>query len=409
MPDPIIINGQKAQPIIVNTTQAKPVVLQQGPVTVVGTTLVPATANVLGGIIVGDNLTITANGRLSGTPGGVTSFNGRLGNVTLLANDVTSLANGVYLADTRAASVNTTYGNDLFYGLKYSLPSGDPTSFYAGRTLTGSTSLVSAQYGNYTASVELDPDNDFGGVRIRLNNTVVRLASTGFYAESGTANYSWANNTFLTQGRADSRYVTPANLTVYQLTATNTWANLTGKPTFATVATSGAYADLSGTPNLSLYLTTANAATTYLPQANFSFSNLTGKPTTLAGYGITDGLTSATAASTYATISSLSSYLTTSSAASTYLPSANFTYANITGKPTLATVATSGNYNDLSNKPASYSLPNATTSTLGGVIVGSGLSITNGTLSATGTTNIDGGSATTTGSGSYDGGSATTN
>lgn len=42
------------------------------------------------------------------------------------------------------------------------------------------------------------------------------------------------------------------------------------------------------------------------------------------------------------------------------------TATDITG---FATVATSGNYNDLSNKPTPYSLPIATTSTLGGVIL----------------------------------------
>lgn len=47
----------------------------------------------------------------------------------------------------------------------------------------------------------------------------------------------------------------------------------------------------------------------------------------------------------------------------------------------------SGNYNDLTNKPTippQYVLPEATSTTLGGVKVGSGLSISNGVLSATG-------------------------
>lgn len=53
----------------------------------------------------------------------------------------------------------------------------------------------------------------------------------------------------------------------------------------------------------------------------------------------------------------------------------------------LSTVATSGSYEDLTNKPtipATYELPVASTTTLGGVKVGSGLDITNGVLSATG-------------------------
>lgn len=54
------------------------------------------------------------------------------------------------------------------------------------------------------------------------------------------------------------------------------------------------------------------------------------------------------------------SYLTTANAASTYLPSVNFTYANIGG-----------------------TIPTATNTTLGAVKVGSNLTIANGVLSAT--------------------------
>ena len=50
----------------------------------------------------------------------------------------------------------------------------------------------------------------------------------------------------------------------------------------------------------------------------------------------------------------------------------------------LSAVAKSGSYNDLSNKPtipAAYTLPNATSSTLGGVKVGSNISVSSGTIS----------------------------
>lgn len=93
----------------------------------------------------------------------------------------------------------------------------------------------------------------------------------------------------------------------------------------------------------------------YLTSANLTYANITGTPTTLAGYGITDGLTSA----------NLTPYLTISSANSTYavlghthaianvtglqtaldakLPSANFTYANLTGTPNLTLYLTTAN------------------------------------------------------------------
>ena len=52
----------------------------------------------------------------------------------------------------------------------------------------------------------------------------------------------------------------------------------------------------------------------------------------------------------------------------------------------LSAVAKTGSYNDLTNKPtipAAYTLPNATSSTLGGVKVGSNISVSNGTISVT--------------------------
>lgn len=51
------------------------------------------------------------------------------------------------------------------------------------------------------------------------------------------------------------------------LPAYPTWATLSGKPTFATVATSGKYSDLSGTPNLATVATSG------------SYNDLTNKPT----------------------------------------------------------------------------------------------------------------------------------
>lgn len=62
------------------------------------------------------------------------------------------------------------------------------------------------------------------------------------------------------------------------------------------------------------------------------------------------------------------------------------TWANITGKPTFAAVATSGSYNDLTNKPtipSAYTLPTASSTVLGGVKIGSGISISSGVISAT--------------------------
>jgi len=258
-----------------------------------------ATANTLGGIIVGSNLSITNNGVLSANipPGGVTAFNNRTGNVTLTANDVTAVANGIYIVDSTIGNIPTFLGPRVLYGQYQTRGQAPAYPYVSGSLGIGSQAIVGVVNSTDPCNIEFSPGDLFNYIRFKSYNKSIVINNDGFSVETGTANWTWSDNSILTQGRADARYLTSANLT----------------------------------------------------------------------------------------------------------------WSNITGKPTLATVATSGNYNDLSNKPASYTLPAATNSTLGGIIVGSGLSITNGTLSTTATAGIDGGSATTTGTGSYDGGSATTN
>jgi len=77
-----------------------------------------------------------------------------------------------------------------------------------------------------------------------------------------------------------------------------TWSTLTGKPTFSAVATSGAYADLSGKPPLfdGAYASLTNVPATFAPAAhNQAWSTITSTPTTLSGYGITDAVSSSDA------------------------------------------------------------------------------------------------------------------
>jgi hypothetical protein len=90
MPD-LIIKKQDTGNIAVSTTTQN-VVIQATPTN--SYVLPPATANTLGGVIIGSNLSITGNGVLSANipPGGVESFNNRTGAITLTANDVSSLS-----------------------------------------------------------------------------------------------------------------------------------------------------------------------------------------------------------------------------------------------------------------------------------------------------------------------------
>lgn len=85
-------------------------------------------------------------------------------------------------------------------------------------------------------------------------------------------------------------------------------SQILNKPSLATVATSGAYADLTGKPTIP----SAQVNTDW--NAGSGVAQLLNKPTTLAGYGITDGVTQTaltSALSSYATTSALTSGLAT--------------------------------------------------------------------------------------------------
>lgn len=167
---------------------------------------------------------------------------------------------------------------------------------------------------------------------------------------------------------------------------------------FANVAFSGAYDDLTGKPaipsrtsdltNNSGYIT-SSALSGYVKSVNGAAPDSSGNVTiSVSGGGSSGGsnYTLPTASSSTLGGVKIGAGLTinTSGVVSADVTSSTLTaYAKTAD---LSAVATSGSYNDLSNKPtipAAYTLPNATSSTLGGVKVGSNISVSNGTISVT--------------------------
>lgn len=165
---------------------------------------------------------------------------------------------------------------------------------------------------------------------------------------------------------------------------------------FANVAFSGAYTDLSGTPaipkttsdltNNSGYIT-SSALRGYVKSVNGVTPDGSGNVTiSVSGGGSGGGgnYTLPTASGSTLGGVKVGSGLTinTSGVLSADVTASTLTaYAKTTD---LSAVAKSGSYNDLSNKPtipSAYTLPNATSSTLGGVKVGSNISVSNGTIS----------------------------
>lgn len=120
-----------------------------------------------------------------------------------------------------------------------------------------------------------------------------------------------------------------------------TWSTITGKPSFATVATSGSYNDLSNKPTIPSQYTLPAASNSALGGIKLTSSTKAGTP-----QGI-----STTANRTYAV----------------QLTSNNEAVVNVPWTDTTS----------------SYTLPTASSTTLGGIKVGNGLNISSGVLSVT--------------------------
>lgn len=167
---------------------------------------------------------------------------------------------------------------------------------------------------------------------------------------------------------------------------------------FAKVAFSGAYSDLTGRPaiptatgdltNNSGYIT-SSALNGYVKSVNGISPDSSGNVTISVSGGGSSGsgnYTLPTASSSILGGVKVGSGLTinTSGVLSADVTASTLSaYAKTTD---LSAVAKSGSYNDLSNKPtipSAYTLPNATSSTLGGVKVGSNISVSSGTISVT--------------------------
>ena len=104
------------------------------------------------------------------------------------------------------------------------------------------------------------------------------------------------------------------------------WSDIQNKPTFATVATSGSYNDLSDKPTI--------------PSAQVN-----------ADWNASTGVQQILNKPTLATVATTGSYSDLSNKPSLATVATSGSYADLSNTPSLATVATSGSYSDLSNKP----------------------------------------------------------
>lgn len=186
-----------------------------------------------------------------------------------------------------------------------------------------------------------------------------------------------------------------------------TWSQVSGKPSFATVATSGSYNDLSNKPTIPTIpgsLKNPNALTISLngtSQGAYDGS-------AVKNINITASSVGAAASSHTHTKAQITDFPTSMPASDVYAwakaPSKpSYSWSEISGRPSIPSVgngtvtitqngATKGSFTlnqsgnatiALTDNNTVYSLPAATSSTLGGVKVGSNITNSNGTISLT--------------------------
>ena len=151
------------------------------------------------------------------------------------------------------------------------------------------------------------------------------------------------------------------DLSVYETKAeafSGNYNDLSNKPNLATVATSGLYSDLSGTPTIPPTVSGTNnggnwtsitiGSDTYNIPQTAGISAGTGIDITNSVISVDNSVLTTSTAATVATTGAYSDLSGTPSLATVATTGA---YSDLTGKPSLATVATSGSYTDLTNKP----------------------------------------------------------
>jgi hypothetical protein len=291
-------------------------------------TLPIAANNTLGGIKIGAGLSINGSGVVSVIAAGVTSYNDLTDTPTIPADlseltDTTNLLghfSGAY-ADLTGLPVLVTSYNDL---------TDTPTLFSgAYADLTGLPALFDGVYSSLSGLPTL-----FSGSYLDLTNTPAIPADI---SELTDASGLLSAATF--DGSYSSLTGTP-DLSVYQLAVT---------------AFSGSYTDLTNKPIL---VTSYNDLTDLPTLFDGAYSSLTGIPTTLAGYGVEVEVSTAISTAVNNVLDGAPALLDTLNEIAAavgddpnFVTTINTAVALKANTSDLSVVATSNNYEDLTNLP----------------------------------------------------------
>ena len=198
--------------------------------------------------------------------------------------------------------------------------------------------------GFLTSQAPSDWNATTGSARILNKPTLATVATSGLYSDlTGTP-------------------IIPAAQVPSDWTATTGVTRILNKPTLATVATSGSYNDLSNRPALATVATTgeyvdlANRPSLASVAISASYNDLVDLPVIPAAqvpsdWNATTGLSRILNKPSLATVATSGSWFDLANRPTLSTVATTGSYNDLTNRPTLSTVAITGSYNDLTNRP----------------------------------------------------------
>lgn len=198
--------------------------------------------------------------------------------------------------------------------------------------------------GFLTSQAPSDWNATTGSTRILNKPTLATVATSGLYSDlTGTPTI-------------------PAAQVPSDWTATTGVTRILNKPTLATVATSGSYNDLSNRPTLATVATTgeyadlANRPSLASVAISASYNDLVDLPTIPAAqvpsdWNATTGVSRILNKPSLATVATTGSWFDLANRPALSTVATSGSYNDLSNRPTLSTVAITGSYNDLTNRP----------------------------------------------------------
>ena len=272
------------------------------------------------------------------------------GNVNSIGDIITALGTKWTQDNTKIANWDTAYSWGNHANVGYALKSYVDSTFVT----LGSTQTITGEK-NFTGGLKVNGSPIYYDTEKKYWKFEGDLLVTGGVTMYGSDS-SFTPSTIMDAIAVDGTTISKSGGILKVIGGTGggvadsvAWANITGKPTFATVATSGKYSDLSGTPSslpASDVYSWAKAST----KPSYSWSEITSKPTWIGSskpsysYSEITGAISTTELQNYLT---QNSYLNVTSGDNRYLKLSGGT---VTGTANVITI----NRTDLSQPCISY-------------------------------------------------------